>query len=848
MSPPDLTPWTTRLPVGAALPALEAALAGTEAAVIEAPPGAGKTTLVPLALLNAAWLSGARMLLLEPRRIAARAAARRMAQMLGESVGATVGYRTRLDSRVGPATRIEVVTEGIFLRLVQDDPALEGIGIVIFDEFHERSLDADLSLALALDARCHLRSDLRLLVMSATLDPAPVARLLGGAPVITSTGRAFPVELRYLGRPAPDRLETAVAATVERALATEKGSILVFLPGGAEIRRVERRLALADLGTDVLIAPLYGDLAQAAQDEAVRPAPPGRRKVVLATSIAETSLTIEGIRVVIDSGLRRAPRFDPRSAMTRLETVRVSQAAAEQRRGRAGRLEAGICYRLWPESEQVQLLPYDVPEMLEADLAPLALELARWGSPDPAALGWLDPPPAAAYAQARGLLRDLGALGADGKITAHGRAMGSLGLHPRLAHMVLRARMEGRGGLAASLAALLGERDILKAAPGGRDADLRWRVQLLAEPGHPQDPLVDRAALERARQAARQISRQLGASSEGGTDPGDTGRVLALSYPDRIAQRRPGGAGQFRLASGGGAELPAADALAGEEFLAVADLDGERRVARIFLAAPLPRRALEADFADRITTTETIGWDSREAAVLSRRQQRLGVLVLKDEPLADPPPERIASAMLDGVRDLGLAALHWTRDAEDLRQRVLFLRRLEGAVWPDLSDPALLAGLEAWLAPHLFGITRRAQLDRLDLAAILRAHLSGAQQQALDRLAPTHIRVPSGSRLPIDYGAGETPVLAVRLQEMFGAAETPAVAEGRVRLLLRLLSPAGRPLQVTRDLAGFWRGSYPAVRSEMRGRYPRHPWPEDPLAAPPTARAKRRVDGDRPSR
>jgi ATP-dependent helicase HrpB len=845
MTPPDLAFWSTALPVADALPALGAALAGPGAAVLQAPPGAGKTTLVPLALLDAAWLGGSRIVMLEPRRLAARAAARRMADMLGETVGETVGYRTRLDTRIGPKTRIEVVTEGILLRLIQDDPSLDGIGLVIFDEFHERNLDGDLGLALALETRRHLREELRLLIMSATLDGERVARLIGEVPVITSAGQSFPVAVRYLGRPTPDRLDTAIAAAIRRALAEEEGSLLVFLPGGAEIRRVERLVGEFAQLPEIVVAPLYGDLPQAAQDEAIRPAPAGRRKLVLATPIAETSLTIEGIRVVIDSGLARAPRFDPASGMTRLDTVRISQASAEQRRGRAGRLASGVCFRLWSEAEQGQLRPFAASEILEADLAPLALELARWGTPDPAALAWLDPPPAAAFAQAVELLRELGAFDRAGRITAHGRAMARLGLHPRLAHMALIARQQGQGRLAAEIAALLGERDIVKAAPGHRDADLRLRIELLRERGQarqlPPGLSLERGAAERVRQAARLLQRQLGLGEDEAPPPSAAGRVLAQAYPDRIAQRRPGALGQFHLSNGRGAELPPTDPLCAEEFLAAAELDGERRVSRIFLAAPLSRAEIEEDFAAAIETNETIAWESRDQAVLARRQERLFALVLKDEPLAHPPAERVIAALLDGIRELGLAALPWSRDAESLRQRVLFLHRLEGAeAWPDLSDRTLLAGLEQWLGPFLAGINRRAQLEQLDLVTILRSGLSFEQLRALERLAPTQVTVPSGSRLPIDY-AGETPVLAVRLQEMFGARETPAIADGRVPLLLHLLSPAGRPLQVTRDLGGFWRGSYPAVRGEMRGRYPKHPWPEDPLAAPPTARAKRKA-------
>ncbi len=844
----DLSRWTGSLPVAETLPALGTALAEAGAAVLQAPPGAGKTTLVPLALLDAPWLREGRILMLEPRRLAARAAARRMADMLGESAGDTVGYRTRLESRIGPKTRIEVLTEGILLRLIQDDPALDGVGLVIFDEFHERSLDADLGLALVLETRRHLRETLRLLVMSATLDGARVAALIGHASVVTSSGRSFPVAVRHLERPPPDRLMASLARAIRNALDENEGSALAFLPGGAEIRRVAALLSEGALGPDVTVALLYGDLPPDAQDVAIRPAPAGRRKLVLATPIAETSLTIEGIRAVIDSGLMRVPRFDPASGMTQLDTVRVSQASSEQRRGRAGRLGPGICYRLWPEAEQAQLRPFTLPEILEADLAPLALELARWGAGDPAQLSWLDPPPAAAYAQAQELLRELGALDAAGRITAHGHAMARLGLHPRLAHMMLKAREQGRGRLAAEIAALLGERDILRAAPGARDADLSLRIEVMRERRDgaarhlPPELNLDRGGLERARQSARQFARQLRLGEEAEGNPREAGRVLALAYPDRLAQQRPGGLGQFRLSNGRGAELPPTDPLAAEEFLAVAELDGDRRVARIFLAAPISRAEIAEDFAEAIATTESIAWDSREEAVLAQRQERLFALVLKEERLAAPPADRVAAAMLDGVRALGLAALPWSREAEGLRRRTLFLRGLEGAdAWPDLGDEALSATLEEWLLPYLSGITRRAQLERLDLVAILRGPLSYQQQQRLDRLAPTHLTVPSGSRVPIDYGAGDVPVLAVRLQELFGAGETPAVAEGRVPLLLHLLSPAGRPLQVTRDLPGFWRNSYAQVRSEMRGRYPKHPWPEDPLTAPPTARAKRRA-------
>jgi ATP-dependent helicase HrpB len=653
----------------------------------------------------------------------------------------------------------------------------------------------------------------------------------------------FPVQTHYLDRPAADRIDDGIVPAIETALGRESGSLLVFLPGLREIRRVERRLQELDLGPEIRVTPLYGDLPQAAQDAAIEPAPPGARKVVLATSIAETSLTIDGIRVVIDGGLTRKARFDPRTGMTRLVTQRVSQAATEQRRGRAGRLEPGTCYRLWPAHEQALLAPFAPPEILDADLAPLALELARWGATDPASLAWLDPPPAAAYAKARSLLAELDALDRDGRLTAHGRAMAALGFHPRLAHMMLRARELGQGALACDVAALLTERDVLRSSAGSRDCDLRLRLELLNEPAalRQLSPglAVDRGSLERAREQARQWRRQLGVRNEAASRAA-AGTVVALAYPDRMAQRRGAKAGSFRLASGSGALLDPAEPLATEEFLAVAELDGDPRNARIFLAAPLERAQIETVFANHIERIDLVAWDAREEAVMARRQQRLGALALRDDPLPDPPRTSIQAALLDGLRELGLDALPWTRDATTLRDRIRFVRRIEGGDWPDLSDATLLAGLSEWLSPFLDGITRRSQLGRLDLVAAFKAMLSWEQQRRLEALAPTHIAVPSGSRIAIDYGAGDTPVLAVRLQELFGLGETPTVGGGRVPLLLHLLSPAGRPLQVTRDLRSFWATSYRSVRAEMRGRYPKHPWPDDPLAAPPTARAKRR--------
>ncbi|MGP1395789.1 MAG: ATP-dependent helicase HrpB [Inquilinaceae bacterium] len=837
----DRTP-ADALPIEAVLPALRRALADGSAAVLEAPPGAGKTTRVPLALLDEPWLAGGTVLVLEPRRLAARAAARRMASTLGEPVGATVGYRVRLDRKIGPKTRIEVITDGILTRRIQADPALRGVAAVLFDEFHERSLQVDLGLALCLDSQAALRPDLRLLIMSATLDGAPAASLLGDAPVIASTGRAYPVETRYRA-PAPNQSpEASAAAAVRLALADETGDILVFLPGAREIRRVAS--LLSDVVRDgVAVTPLYGDLPASVQDRAIRPSAEGGRKVVLATAIAETSLTIEGVRVVVDAGYSRAPVFAPRRGMSRLETVRVSRASADQRRGRAGRLGPGVCYRLWAETADRALVPFTPPEILTADLAPLALDLAEWGVSDATSLRWLDAPPSAALDQARDLLARLGALDRDGRITGHGRAMQALPLHPRLADMTLRARDLGLGDLAADVAALLEERDPLP----GRDADFRRRVEALRRPGAAPD--ADVGVLRRARASASQIARLIGAGPSGPrggarADDGaaEVGLLLAFAYPDRIAQRRPGGRGQYLLSNGAGAVLAPDDPLASEPYLAVADVDGGRREARIYRAAPLGLDQIETHFADQIDRVDHIGWDTRGQAVEARRQRRLGALVLADDPLADPDPDAVAAAMLEGVRLLGPGCLPWTKASLALRRRVAFLRNrdAEGAGWPDLSDTALAAGLSDWLLPHLAGCRRVGHLAALDLTAILHGTLSWDQRQALAARAPDRIAIPTGARLAVEYTDPAAPVLAVRLQDLFGLNRTPAVDGGRMPLTLHLLSPAGRPLQVTRDLPGFWASSYAEVRKEMRGRYPKHHWPEDPTSVEPGAGPRRR--------
>ncbi|HEX6058019.1 MAG TPA: ATP-dependent helicase HrpB [Gemmatimonadaceae bacterium] len=830
------------LPIEQALPALRAALGGATAAVLQAPPGAGKTTRVPLALLDEPWMRGARIVMLEPRRLAARAAARRMAATLGEPVGATVGYRVRLDTRVGPRTRIEVVTEGVLTRMLQEDPSLDGTSLVIFDEFHERSVHADLGLALVLQSRALLRDDLRVLVMSATLDGAPVAAMLGDAPVLTSEGRAHPVEVRHRERAEPRRPEGAAAAAVREALRRDDGDVLVFLPGAAEIRRAEALLrGDPSIPATVDVRPLHGTMPAEAQDAAILPAPAGRRKVVLATSIAETSLTIEGVRVVVDTGLSRVPRFSPRIGMSRLETVRVTRSAAEQRRGRAGRTAPGVCYRLWPEAEDAHLVPFARPEILEADLAPLALELARTGVRDPSELRWLDPPPAAAYAQARELLAELGALDMDGRITSHGRRMTELALHPRLAHMILAARERGLAGTACDVAALLGERDLFRADEGPRDADLRLRLEALAARGDfagAAGRRVDVDARRRVRAEAAELRRRAGAAEER-AEVEACGALLALAYPDRVAQRRPGHVGRFLLRNGLGAVFAEPQALADAPYLAVAETDGRRPESRIYLAAPLTLDDLLLHLGGQVAREEVVEWDAESGLVRARRVERLGAIVLAESHLRAPSQQAIEAALVAGIRAAGLESLGWSAESRGIRQRVAFLRALDPA-WPDFSDATLLETLPAWLGPHLAGVRRLEELRRIDLSRVLLDALGWERRAALDALAPTHVVVPSGSRIAIDYADPAAPVLAVRLQEMFGLTETPRVAGGRVPLTLHLLSPARRPVQVTRDLAGFWRSTYFEVRKDLKGRYPKHHWPDDPLAAPPTSRAKPR--------
>jgi ATP-dependent helicase HrpB len=826
-------PLRTDLPIEPLIPEIQAALVAAPNLVLEAPPGAGKTTRVPLALLDAAWAKGGKIILLEPRRLAARGAAARMAAMLGEEVGDTVGYRVRLDRKVGPKTRIEAVTTGLFLRQLQGDPSLPGVAAILFDEFHERSIESDMALAFALEAQAALRGDLRLLVMSATLDGESVAERLPGAKRLRSEGRSFPVETVHLGDDAAARLEDRMASAIRRALGEQEGDILAFLPGTAEIRRTQERI-VAD---DCAILPLYGDLPLSDQDRAIRPDPSGKRKIILATSIAETSLTIDGVRVVIDSGLKRSPRFDPASGMSKLTTIKASLAAAAQRRGRAGRTAPGVCYRLWSAASERALPQFDAPEIMAADLAPLALELAAWGIADPAALTLMTPPPDAALSQARELLRQLEAIDDKNLATDHGRRMAELGLHPRLAHMLVRAKERGLGDLACDIAATLSERDMLKGrAP---DADLRHRVQLLR--GESSDPMIDRNQRSRIKQSAQDWRRQLGVAKDAASSPAQCGQVLALAYPDRLAQRR-GATGQFRMSNGRGAVLPATDPLAAEGFLAVGSLDGDAREARIFLAAPISLDEIEEDFAAAIEAPAVLAWNPRTEQVDAKQQRKLWSLVLEEKPLKNPPQEAVIAAMIEGIRSMGLGVLPWSDAARNLQARIAFLHRAGDTShgWPDLSDDTLLATLEDWLAPYLAGKSRRAHLASLDLYDALLARLDWKARQALDDLAPTHLTVPSGSRVPLDYQSGDVPVLAVRLQEMFGATDTPTLAGGKVQVLLHLLSPARRPVQVTRDLKSFWAGSYRAVKADLKGQYPKHYWPDDPLQAEPTARAKPR--------
>ncbi|MDU9048171.1 MAG: ATP-dependent helicase HrpB [Candidatus Electrothrix sp. Rat3] len=834
------------LPVYKVLPQLEQALAGKGRAVLTAPPGSGKTTLVPLSLQDASWLQGKKILLLEPRRIAARLAAEYMSKLCQEKVGNTVGYQIRFDRRISARTKIEVVTEGILCRRLQQDPELNDIGLVIFDEFHERSLNSDLAFTLCLDVLSGLREDLRLLVMSATMDAEVVSTLLDDAPIISGQGRMFPVHKEYLpplsqfASSRPDQLVRSTSRAIRQVLAQEQGDLLVFLPGMGEIRRVQEQLADVE---QIIVRPLHGSLKPAEQELAIQPDAAGRQRVILATTIAETSVTIEGITAVLDCGWKRVPRFDNNSGLSRLDTVRISKASAEQRAGRAGRLGPGTCYQLWDKGVDAGLQAFDQPEISQADLAPLVLELANWGVIDPDQLSWLTPPPAASFAQGKELLQRLGALDAQGRITETGRAMADFPLHPRLARMLLLADNENRH-TALELAALLSEPDILS---GNDSADLEDRLSCLHR-FRTQGRAAVRAlgghmgTCARVEQSTRQLASLLKGKSVQKAQQLSVGGLLALAWPDRVALCRSHGS--YKLVSGRGGLLQPHDPLAASQWLVVPSLDAGRQNGRIFLAAQLDQAEMEILFQDELAEQDEVLWDSKAERVVSRRVVRLGQfgqLLVSERPLANPDPTAIQEALLSGIRELGIETLPWSAKARQLQTRLLCLRAWQPAAgWPDLSDATLLAELEDWLLPYLSGIRTIKGCAALNLEQILRSRLDFQQQQRVEKDAPPHIQVPSGSRIRLEYRPGEAPVLAVCLQEVFGLAETPAVCQGRVQVVLHLLSPARRPVQITQDLRGFWQSSYFAVRKEMKGRYPKHHWPEEPWLAEATARIKRK--------
>jgi ATP-dependent helicase HrpB len=843
---------TRDLPIHAILPELRRTLVLSRCAVLSAPPGSGKTTVVPLALLSEPWLAGQRIIMLTPRRLAARLAASFMAGQLGESVGQTVGYRVRFDSKVSARTRVEVVTEGMLTRRLQSDPELAGVGLVIFDEFHERSLESDLALALCRDVLTGLREDLRLLVMSATMDTEAVSRLLDQAPVVIGHGRMFPVDTVYLPPPSssdssrPDHVATNTARAIRQALTEQEGDLLAFLPGIGEISRTLTLLSPIAAEANLVLLPLHGSLNLADQDRAILPDAKGRRRVILATTIAETSITIEGISMVVDCGWKRLPRFDPNSGLSRLDTVRISRASANQRTGRAGRLGPGVCFRLWNMGVEHGLQPFDRPEIMEADLAPLALQLSQWGVADPGQLAWLDPPPSGAMAQARELLTQLNALDHTGAITATGKAMATLPLHPRLAHMLCESRVqEVDSALVCDLAALLSERDILTGP--ARSVDIEDRLHALRlfreqGPGAARALSASPDACGRINQVSRQLADLLARPRKKISHGVSVGTLLALAFPDRVAQQRADARGSYLLASGRGAKLPQHDPLANSPYLAVINLDAGRQQGHIFLAARLEKDEIMALFSKQVTKEERVQWEAKAETVSARLQVRFGALVLMEKTLPGPDPEMIKAALLKGIAEMGLAALPWNKKARDLQARIMSLRSWQPEEnWPDMSDNILTASMAVWLTPFLNNIRSRQQLQGLNLEEILKSRLDWRQQQRLDREAPTHFQVPSGTRVKLQYGDdGSPPVLAVRLQEMFGMAETPMVNRGRMPVLLHLLSPAQRPVQITSDLRGFWDRSYGELKKELKGRYPRHHWPDDPWTAVPTGRVKPR--------
>ncbi len=821
---PTFPPSFPPLPIDEVLPDLKTALARASSAILVAEPGAGKTTRVPLALLDADFARQGKILLLTPRRVAARAAAAQMSRLLDEKIGGTVGYRVRLETKISARTRIEVITEGIFTRMIVNDPELAGVGAVIFDEFHERSLDADLGLALALDVQAALRPDLRLLVMSATLDAARVSALMNEAPVIAAKGRSFPVDTYYLPPAPQEKPEDTVVRAVMKALREETGSLLVFLPGAREIER-SSSLLRERIDAQTILAPLYGALDLAAQDLAIAPAPAGKRKIVLASAIAETSLTIEGVRVVIDSGFSRVPRFDPDSGLTRLETVRVSQASAEQRRGRAGRLERGICYRLWAEGQTRALLPFNRPEILEADLAPLVLDCAASDIAQPEHLKFLDPPPAAALSEARKLLHQLDALDSDHRITQTGRKLAAMPLPPRLAHMLFCAAKEGAGAQAARIAALLTEHGL-----GGNAVDLAERLSAFEKDKSPR--------AQQAMSLAQTWLNALGDKSSSQKTPPDTGEILSLAFPDRFALRRAGKANEYLMANGKGAYLDPVEPLSREPCLVIAEAQGSSLRARILLAARFTREKLEARFASHIVSSSVLEFDMLEKRVRGRNIVRLGALVLKEQPL-NIESEDATGILLDALKTFGFESLEWPEHAKQLLARLAFLHRLAPSDWPHIDLATLREKLDEWLLPYIPGVTSFTEIAP-QIGAALAGLLTEQQRRALDLQAPAYFKSPLDQDFRIDYEKEGGPGVSLRVQQLYGLKTHPLLGNGKVPLAFELLSPASRPIQLTRDLPAFWQGSWADVRREMRGRYPRHEWPEDPASAKPTTRAKPR--------
>jgi len=831
-----------KLPIHAVLPELSRALGDHSRAILQAPPGAGKTTIVPLHLLDTPWLAGRKILVLEPRRLAARAVCARMADILGERPGERVGYTMRLDTKIGPRTRIEVLTEGVLTQRILNDPEMKDTGLIIFDEFHERSLQADQGLTLSLEVQEALRNDLRILIMSATLDAASLTQVLGqDTPVITAAGQSYPVQTIYVPAPPAVPLERHACAVITTALQNETGSCLVFLPGAPEIHRLKRLLQQSNLPKNVCIHPLFGGLSREDQDKALHPAPPGRRKVVLATSIAETSLTIEGIRIVVDAGRTRLSRYSPRTGMDRLETIAVSQSSANQRRGRAGRLEPGICYRLWSETAQAALQAQTPPEIENTDLCDMLLTLADWGTTDPLRLTWVTQPPAAHLHQARSLLQELGALDSDGRITQHGHEIRRLGTHPRLAHLMVQAHKRDNAWTGCILAALLMERDIILHTPGAsQNRDLRIRLDLLERyrttrriPDH-----VHHETCRRILQQAGIWARRLGAD-QGQIKPEASGMLLALAFPDRVAFQRPDTDGRtYILTNGKGARFLGSDPLTVFPWLVIPELDGKGKDATIFLAAPVDQHDLETDLSALWHTHEDYAWETARMEIVPTRTRFLGAISVSSRPIPKPDPQRLATALLNAVRERGIDLLPWEKTTRSWLARVRFLHA-HGLDLPDFSTKTLLAELDDWLLPFIK--TGKRGLKNIDLFQALKSRLTWEQAKLMDIHAPTHMTVPSGSHVSLDY-AGDPPVLAVRIQEIFGWTTTPLLAKGRVPVCIHLLSPAQRPMQVTSDLAGFWKNGYPEIKKELKGRYPKHYWPDDPLTAQATRRTKKGME------